>query len=216
MLRVFRALVETTKHEVLYDQVLLPWTVEWLMITASSNHRGMRHTSTEIAMALLVHLVNLRIEVEAARASKERLVSGKRTKKDSMAQSLVAEIETLTGHAEELSSQAHKLFEMVFLGRYRDTSDDIRLCCVEAIGACIETLPSAYLSDTYLKYLGWQLNDASPLVRHATLRSSRPCTRRPRARATSRPSTTSPRASRSEWCPWCATPTRRSPPRRCG
>ena len=31
------------KHEILFDEVLMPWLIEWLMICSQSHHRGVRH-----------------------------------------------------------------------------------------------------------------------------------------------------------------------------
>ena len=53
--------------------------------------------------------------------------------------------------------------------RYRDSHDEIRVSCVAALGRCMELLPVTFLGDTYLKYMGWMLNDRSPAVRGTVL-----------------------------------------------
>lgn len=40
----------------------------------------------------------------------------------------------------------------------------VRACCISALGKCIESLPSTFLDNTYLKYIGWMLFDPSPAV----------------------------------------------------
>lgn len=54
--------------------------------------------------------------------------------------------------------------------RYRDTCDEIRMTCALNLGRAVCELPS-FLGDHQLKYLGWMLNDTSPLVRNAALSS---------------------------------------------
>lgn len=41
----------------------------------------------------------------------------------------------------------------------------IRGIVIESIGSWIAELPTEFLADTYLKYLGWALSDQSALVR---------------------------------------------------
>lgn len=43
--------------------------------------------------------------------------------------------------------------------RYRDIDPDIRMSCIQSLGAWIVSYPSLFLQDLYLKYLGWTLND---------------------------------------------------------
>lgn len=43
--------------------------------------------------------------------------------------------------------------------RYRDSDPNIRMSCIESLGAWILSYPSLFLQDLYLKYLGWTLND---------------------------------------------------------
>lgn len=43
--------------------------------------------------------------------------------------------------------------------RYRDVDPDIRMSCIKSLGIWIVSYPSLFLQDSYLKYLGWTLND---------------------------------------------------------
>lgn len=62
------------------------------------------------------------------------------------------------------------LFEGVVAVRYRDTVDDIRLSCIQAIAKCAIAHPEEYMKDSCLKYVGWLLNDQqSASVRAGTL-----------------------------------------------
>ena len=61
--QLYTSLLDKVKHEILYDDVLLPWLVEWLTIVTQSGHRGLRHTGTELAMGVMVHLCELQAEL---------------------------------------------------------------------------------------------------------------------------------------------------------
>jgi vesicle coat complex subunit len=64
-----------------------------------------------------------------------------------------------------------KIFADVFVHRYRDVFEDIRALCLESLGHWIESLPSMFLEDNYLKYLGWCLNDKAVPVRKQAISS---------------------------------------------
>lgn len=51
------------------------------------------------------------------------------------------------------------LFWRLFVHRYRDIDNDIRMSCIQSLGIWILSYPSLFLQDLYLKYLGWTLND---------------------------------------------------------
>lgn len=51
------------------------------------------------------------------------------------------------------------LFIRLFMHRYRDIEPEIRMSCIRALGVWIVNYPSLFLQDSYLKYLGWTLND---------------------------------------------------------
>lgn len=62
------------------------------------------------------------------------------------------------------------LFTNVFAHRYRDTFPDIRSACVEELGIWISRYPQLFLDESYLKYLGWTLNDRVPEVRASAVK----------------------------------------------
>jgi cohesin complex subunit SA-1/2 len=153
LIRLTEQLLEKVKHEILFDEVLLPWLIEWVTIMTTSQHRGTRHTGTEAAMTVMGTLATLVVEVRTAKAAKERLQAGKK-KKDAMGAALTQDIERLSQRAARLTKLAGDLFDGVFLHRYRDVCEAVRVCCITAVGKCIERLPEHFLTDTYLKYLG--------------------------------------------------------------
>lgn len=65
----------------------------------------------------------------------------------------------LQANVDDLKTMSSQLFRNVFVQRYRDVVSDIRSLCMEEIGLWFRRLPSVYLDDSYLKYVGWTLYD---------------------------------------------------------
>lgn len=155
LLRLWGLLIEKAKHEVVFDQMLIPWCIEWLCIVSASNHRGMRHTGTEVAMSLMVSLTELFVDIQSKKTVKLRQGANKKR----MANTSKADAAELDARASSLEELVETIFKGIFLQRYRDTHDEVRVCCLNALGRCITLNKQSFLKDTYLKYLGWLLHD---------------------------------------------------------
>lgn len=59
----------------------------------------------------------------------------------------------------ELKGLVAGLFEGIFVQRFRDVTEEVRVEAIAAIGGWIGARPSEYLEDAYLRYLGWALSD---------------------------------------------------------
>lgn len=57
----------------------------------------------------------------------------------------------------DIEEMMTSLFKQIFVQRYRDISPDIRTACISALGSWIIELPTFFLDDHYLKYIGWSL-----------------------------------------------------------
>ena len=92
---------------------------------------------------------------------------------------LKEELDGLSNQETALQVMMTNLFQNIFVQRYRDTYDEVRACCISAIGRAISTLPS-FLNDQHLKYLAWVLNDnKSAVVRSRSYPCPRLTTDRP-------------------------------------
>merc|ERR1740130_1558826 len=89
-----------------------------------------------------------------------------KNKKRAVQVGATSEAEVLEGKLELLQEVVDSLYNTIFLQRYRDSVDDIRICCLSAISRCIVGNQETFLHDTYLKYVGWMLHDR----RSATVR----------------------------------------------
>ena len=170
LLSVWEALIKKIRYDLLCDRTLVPWVAEHLCIASNSNHRGVRHTHTEVAMQLMVQVSEYVAEYEAQKDAKERQQTGKKKRGGHVAQMTAEEVAELDEKIEQLQEVVESMFRTVFLQRYRDVCEEIRVCCLSALGRCITTHRSHWLQDTYLKYAGWMLNDsASADVRRTSL-----------------------------------------------
>ncbi|NWU46901.1 STAG3 protein, partial [Dromas ardeola] len=66
---------------------------------------------------------------------------------------------------EEIENMMNAIFKGVFVHRYRDVVPEIRAICVEELGTWMRSYAASFLTDGYLKYIGWTLHDKQWEVR---------------------------------------------------
>lgn len=94
-------------------------------------------------------------------ASRQRLQQQIRDK-----ESVVASLTARIGICCELATE---VIDGICHHRYRDTHAPIRVDMVYGLGLLLHEHPTLHLTNAYLKYLGWMLNDRCPLVRYHCL-----------------------------------------------
>ncbi|XP_027466888.1 cohesin subunit SA-3 isoform X5 [Zalophus californianus] len=77
----------------------------------------------------------------------------------------------LQEHQEEIEGMMNALFRGVFVHRYRDVLPEIRAICIEEIGSWMQSYSTSFLTDSYLKYIGWTLHDKHREVRLKCLKA---------------------------------------------
>ena len=151
---------------------LFPAMIEWLVKLASSEARSLRHTASIVALNWLEACVDV---ANAAKkdlsVAQRQLLAEKKKKKPnaSKVQQLEDRSDQLSEHTVILETSMKDVFSGIFVHRYRDVSEKIRVLCLEKMGRFIREYPSIFLSDSYLKYLGWQLYDKCSDVRAACI-----------------------------------------------
>ncbi|NXU23523.1 STAG3 protein, partial [Thalassarche chlororhynchos] len=60
---------------------------------------------------------------------------------------------------EEIENMMNAVFKGVFVHRYRDVVPEIRAICMEELGTWMRSYAASFLTDGYLKYIGWTLHD---------------------------------------------------------
>ncbi len=87
-------------------------------------------------------------------------------RKKSVSKRATGKLKKLESNLKELQQQLNgvqemmnTLFASVFIHRYRDTCSDIRSICIQELGVWMREHYKLFLSDNYLKYIGWTLSD---------------------------------------------------------
>ncbi|KAK1903199.1 Cohesin subunit SA-2 [Dissostichus eleginoides] len=136
-------LVSQCQHSVIFDSYLMNTLISLLTELSDSLVRAFRHTCTLAAVKLLSSLVAVALSLSVG----------------------IENITELQGKRAEIESMMDILFKGVFLKRYRDVLPEIRSICMEELGLWMKLYSSAFLNDSYLKYMGWMMHDKIPDVR---------------------------------------------------
>ncbi|XP_053240051.1 cohesin subunit SA-2-like isoform X3 [Podarcis raffonei] len=163
-------LVQQCQFSILYDNYLMDTIISLLSGLAESMVRAFRHTSTLAAMKLLTALVNLIVSIDVSKHNLERLyeveknrTTGKRT--NTRLDQLEKKKKEYEQKHLDIENMMNAIFKGTFLQRYRDIIPEIRAICIEEIACWMTTYPDRFLTDSYLKYIGWMLYDKQPDVR---------------------------------------------------
>jgi hypothetical protein len=78
-------------------------------------------------------------------------------------------VETAKHRQGHVNGLIDKLFEPMVVVRFRDVSPEVRFLIISALGEWAASYPVKFLSDHYLKYIAWSLNDVAPAVRRAAV-----------------------------------------------
>ncbi|KAM3575449.1 hypothetical protein VYU27_002672 [Nannochloropsis oceanica] len=131
---------------------------------------SVRHTAAYAGLRLGNALVqetlalSKKVEVASRQLEAEQRKGAGRSRK---ALDLNKAIEEQTGHQGALEAVLEEIFNGVFASRYRDVNEKVRADCMEGLGFFLETYPSMFLRDQFVKYLGWMLYDKAGAVRAA-------------------------------------------------
>ncbi|XP_034037865.1 cohesin subunit SA-2 [Thalassophryne amazonica] len=171
-----RVLVRSCQNSLIYDEYLFPTLLALLTGLSDSQVRAFRHTSTLLVLKLMTGLVDVLVAVSIQMQTTQRLYDIECNKRASdRASDKLEELQTtiseLQENREELSSFMNAAFRGVFVHRYRDRLPDIRAACIEELGMWLKMDPEDFLTDHYLKYLGWILHDKQSSVRLQCVRA---------------------------------------------
>ncbi|KAM9207980.1 cohesin subunit SA-3 [Leptosomus discolor] len=164
------AVVRRCQYSVLYDEFLLDALIALLTGLADSQVRAFRHTSTLAAMKLMTALVNVALGVSLRQENNQRQYEAERGKgpgrwATERLEALLEKRRELQEQQKEIENMMNAIFKGVFVHRYRDVVPDIRAICMEELGTWMRSYTALFLTDGYLKYIGWTLHDKQPEVR---------------------------------------------------
>ncbi|XP_059573799.1 cohesin subunit SA-3 isoform X2 [Alligator mississippiensis] len=169
-------LVRRCQYSVLYDEFLADTLISLLTGLSDSQVRAFRHTSTLTAMKLMTALVNVALGVSLHKENNQRQYDaeqgkgpGRRTA--NRLETLLEQRKQLQEQQEEIENMMNAIFKGVFVHRYRDVVPEIRSICMEEMGKWMQSYSTSFLTDGYLKYIGWTLHDKQRDVRLTCLKA---------------------------------------------
>ncbi|KAM6106675.1 cohesin subunit SA-3 [Phoenicopterus ruber ruber] len=164
------AVVRQCQYSVVYDEFLMDALISLLTGLSDSQVRAFRHTSTLAAMKLMTALVNVALGVSLHQENNQRQYEAERSKEPGRRatdklEALLEKRRELQEQQEEIENMMNAVFKGVFVHRYRDVVPEIRAICMEELGTWMRNYAASFLTDGYLKYIGWTLHDKQREVR---------------------------------------------------
>lgn len=164
-------LVRECQHGPLFDQVLFDKCMDYIIALSCTPPRGYRQVASLMGLGLVTSYITIANMLGAQRETTRRQLDAEKKKKTAgpRMESLNKRFSDTHEKITLLEEMMRKIFTGLFVHRYRDVDPNIRMSCIESLGAWILSYPSLFLQDLYLKYLGWTLNDKNAGVRKASL-----------------------------------------------
>ncbi|XP_054470907.1 cohesin subunit SA-2 isoform X2 [Anoplopoma fimbria] len=161
-------LVARCQHSVIFDSYLMNTLISLLTELSDSYVRAFRHTCALAAVKLLSSLAAVALSLSVGIENSQKLYQVQKTKtmrqKSTLQQERIQRKITEEKRA-EIEIMMDVIFKGIFLKRYRDVLPEIRSICMEELGLWMKLYSSAFLNDSYLKYMGWMMHDKIPDVR---------------------------------------------------
>jgi cohesin complex subunit SA-1/2 len=170
-----KALVHALHNaSILYDDPAVFENIQvWVATMSSATFIPCRHTATVISLAMSTALCEIAESLQGSIATSRAQIETERKKK-------TVNKGRLKGLEASMSSDEMKLttideflkdaFDTVFVHRYRDVNERLRVECVTALGSWIVLYRKMFLEGQYLRYLGWVLSDTYPQTRGEVLK----------------------------------------------
>ena len=173
-----RAVVrETIDSRDLFDDTMFEMFREIFQTCSNSTARVMRVVATGMGLNVISGLVNACLSQSKQAALKQRqldnALASKRKEAKVEAEAIKKTMDQCSKNTEACAGMIKEMFNGVFTGRFRDYDPHIRAGCMAAVSNWMLEYPFMFLTDFYLKYLGWSMNDKSSLVRLEVLKGLR-------------------------------------------
>ncbi|XP_071443108.1 cohesin subunit SA-2-like isoform X2 [Hetaerina americana] len=159
----------------LHDQCLLDNLVSFLIALSDSNVRAFRHTATYAGIKMMTALVDvIQMIISSMEGLRHFRHAGLLKGYRSGGGNMTGKRQEMEENLEELKNVLSYTFKSIFAVRYRDTLPEIRSICLAELGVWMFKYPNHFLTDSYLKYIGWSLNDRVGAVRLNCLQALKP------------------------------------------
>lgn len=166
-------LVIECKNGPLFDKMLFDKCTDYIIAMSCTPPRVYRQIASLVGLQLVTSIITVAKTLGGQRETTQRQLNAEKKKRndecrvESLTKRLSLTHEKITA-AEEMM---RKIFTGLFMHRYRDVDHEIRTFSIKALGVWIVSYPSLFLKDSYLKYLGWTLNDKNAGVRKTSVQS---------------------------------------------
>ncbi|XP_027352441.1 sister-chromatid cohesion protein 3 isoform X2 [Abrus precatorius] len=166
-------LVRECQHGPLFDQVLFDKCMDYIIALSCTPPRVYRQVASMMGLRLVTSYITIANMLGAQRETTRRQLDAEKKKRTEgpRVESLNKRFSDTHERITLLEEMMRKIFTGLFVHRYRDIDPNIRMSCIESLGAWILSYPSLFLQDLYLKYLGWTLNDKNAGVRKASIQA---------------------------------------------
>ncbi|XP_067841855.1 cohesin subunit SA-2-like isoform X2 [Heptranchias perlo] len=160
-------LIQHCQYTVVHDEYLMDTVISLLIGLSDSQVRAFRHTSTLAAMKLLTALINvsLSLRVQLHNTQRQCDVEMIDQRPNRRLETFLQKRKELMEKQDNIENLMNAIFKGIFIHRYRDALPEIRAICIEEIGVWMKTCSDRFLTDSYLKYIGWTLHDKQSDVR---------------------------------------------------
>ena len=142
-------------------------TVNLLQVMCECPIFGVRYTATAAAMDICSAIAKVLSDALKRLSDKQRQLSNakKRNPGGQKVSALGADVAALEEQIAGASEIVEFVREEIFTKRFRDKRDALRCLCLRSLKQWMVACPERFFVDTYTKYVGWQLHDASDAVR---------------------------------------------------
>ncbi|KAF5785128.1 putative armadillo-like helical, stromalin conservative domain, cohesin subunit Scc3/SA [Helianthus annuus] len=164
-------LVSECQNGPLFDQVLFDKCMDYVIALSCTPPRVYRQVASLVGLQLVTSFIGVAKILGAQRQTTQRQLTAEKKKnaEGPHVESLNKRLSEFHEKITMIEEMMRKIFTGLFMHRYRDIDPDIRMSCIQSLGAWIVSYPSLFLQDLYLKYLGWTLNDKNAGVRKASV-----------------------------------------------
>ncbi|GJZ58932.1 sister-chromatid cohesion protein 3 [Tanacetum coccineum] len=164
-------LVSECQNGPLFDQVLFDKCMHYVIALSSTPTRVYRQVASLVGLQMVTSFIGVAKMLGDQRQTMQTQLTAEK-KKTSDGPNIELLNKRLSETHEKMTmieEMMRKIFTRLFVHRCRDIDPDIRMSCIQSLGAWIVLYPSLFLQDLYLKYLGWALDDKSAGVTKASI-----------------------------------------------
>ncbi|KAJ4727572.1 sister-chromatid cohesion protein 3 [Melia azedarach] len=164
-------LVVECQNGPLFDKILFDKCMDYIIALSCTPPRVYRQVASLMGLQLVTSYISVAKMLGVQRETTQRQLNAEKKKRveGPRVESLNKRLSMTHKNITDLEDMMRKIFTGLFVHRYRDIDPNIRMSCIQSLGAWILSYPSFFLQDLYLKYLGWTLNDKSATVRKASV-----------------------------------------------